>query len=393
MQSNQQLSETHVMGFIIGTELLGSERGNIEALRAMHANGACVSVVVSNRKPKGGDVGKLCRELGFNTLEIPFGSHFSWEWIKHDRGYGWRQLKRVFSNSWLVHKLIRKHKPDLFLVGNTLAYAFIALALTWHREPLIFRVGDKPINNSRFQFFLWKKLAKRSQSIIAISHFIRDHIEKNLPKKSNITVIHNTPPYRPPETDRSKYKTLHQSKRQSQGVFVGNITHQKGVEDLVDALIELNHNDFGCWILGGGEHSAKMEAHLRTKIANSNTRTRIDMLGYTTDPRPFLKAADWHIAPSRENEALGNVVQEAKAMGTPSIVTPVGGLPETVSHQVTGWVLDGVGAEEIKKQLLTMTPQANHLSSDTVTEEFQEKYSLAHFQEKWSAVVHSVHHS
>ena len=383
MEDEDDLKGTHIMGLIIGTELLGSERGNIEALRALQSQGARISVVVSNRKPQGGDVGALCRTLGFNTLEIPFGSHFAKEWMTKDRKYAWRQIQRLFTNSWLLHRIIRKNRPDILLLGNTLAFAFVSLALTWHRVPLIFRVGDAPITNSRFQYFLWKRLAQRSTHIVAISQFILDSIAPLLNQNQSVTVIRNTPPHRAAPFNQNLYHTLLQSKKTFQIVFVGNITTQKGVKDLVQALINLNNPTIGCWILGGGEHSQKLEKELSDQISRAKMQEHIEMLGYTQDPRPYLKAADWLIAPSRENEALGNVVQEAKALGTPSLVTPVGGLPETVTHGITGWILDEIGSTAIQTTLTTLMTDGNNLSPSNILDEFEEHFSPTAFRSAW----------
>ena len=46
MEDNSELNGIKVLGFILGTELLGSERGNIEALRALQSKGAEIIVAI-----------------------------------------------------------------------------------------------------------------------------------------------------------------------------------------------------------------------------------------------------------------------------------------------------------------------------------------------------------
>ncbi len=47
-------------------------------------------------------------------------------------------------------------------------------------------------------------------------------------------------------------------------------------------------------------------------------------------------------------EGFGQVVQEAGCLGTPSLVLKTGGLPESVHHNETGWVLPDLKTETVK---------------------------------------------
>lgn len=375
------------MGLIIGTELLGSERGNIEALRALQTQGAHIVVIVSSRAPGGGAVGDHCRQLGFTTLEIPYGSHFSAQWMLKDSKYRWRQLKRLISNSRQLHHIIRSHRPDLLLLGNTLAYAFVALALTWNRIPVVFRVGDAPITESWFQFLLWKSLARRSSHIVCISQFMQKKTKQILSETKPTTVISNVAPIRNLDIDQVKVKELLSTKRPNQGVYVGQITPQKGVPDLINALIHLDDPHSGCWIIGGSPHSKQLEDELNLTVNSSTTKTKIEFLGYIPDPRPYLKAADWHIAPSTYQEPLGNVVQEAKAQGTPSIVSPRGGLPETITDKKTGWLMSDTGERAIVACIQEAQSNTHILKTDNILKESNEMNDLIHFQTQWVTVI------
>ena len=95
MECHLPLKGTHIMGVIIGTELLGAERGMIQALHALQEAGAHISVGVSGRVEQGGAVGQFCRELDFHTFTIPFGSHFAW--IRH---------RRLFDHGFYLIQLI-----------------------------------------------------------------------------------------------------------------------------------------------------------------------------------------------------------------------------------------------------------------------------------------------
>ena len=390
MECHLPLKGTHIMGVIIGTELLGAERGMIQALHALQEAGARISVGVSGRVEQGGAVGQFCRELDFHTFTIPFGSHFAKEWMWRDRHYRKSQVRRLFSNSRLFRKEVAQRRPDVLVFGSTLTYAFLALALRRLTTPVVFRVGDAPIAESRLQLWLWKSLARRSGVIVCISRFIRAECLPHLPMGKPVHVIPNVAPLRTTPLNQEELDMLVHTKKPNQGVYVGQITPQKGVPDLVEALIALDDPDTGCWILGGSAHTRDLEDTLQAKVEASTTRTQIEFKGFVPDPRPHLKAADWHIAPSTYAEPLGNVVQEAKSQGTPSIVTPMGGLPETLTEGETGWILESTGAHAIEKGLRELCRSNMKWNEQAILDEAAITNDANTFRHDWVSVIQSI---
>lgn len=57
-------------------------------------------------------------------------------------------------------------------------------------------------------------------------------------------------------------------------------------------------------------------------------------------------------------EGFGQIVQEAGCLGTPSVVLATGGLPESVHHDKTGWVLPSLNPEVIKDWCAEMSDVA-----------------------------------
>ena len=76
-----------------------------------------------------------------------------------------------------------------------------------------------------------------------------------------------------------------------------------------------------------------LRSKLGDAIAAAGAQDRVRLLGPVSDERlvDCYRAADVAIVPSVEHEGFGLVVIEAAACGTPSIVTAVGGLPETIA--------------------------------------------------------------
>lgn len=332
----------HILCVIYGNDLFGSERGTLQATRSLQEAGYKVTIAGSKRKPDGGAVGEAARAQGHDVQLIQFGSHLKKTWVLYNRHYrksAWTQIK-------LSHRqfraIVRDCQPSHIMICTTSVLPYLIGILYFTRIPIIYRMGDAPVLKSALHRPLWKWLIHKSNTIVAISEFMRSFLLQygsSHISQSNIHVIRNIAPHRVGPLDMELISCLTESKRPFQLIFVGQLTPQKGIHLLVDALIELDDPRIGCWVIGEFMGNADFDENLRNTLKASSTRTHIDLLGYISDPRPYYKAADWHIAPSTYEEPLGNVVQEAQLQGTPSIVTNKGGLPELIEHEVTGWIL------------------------------------------------------
>jgi glycosyltransferase involved in cell wall biosynthesis len=71
--------------------------------------------------------------------------------------------------------------------------------------------------------------------------------------------------------------------------------------------------------------------------ATLGVASRVRFHGHVDDTRPVLADADAALCSSRE-EGLGIALLEAMAMERPVVALPVGGVPEFVEDEVTGWL-------------------------------------------------------
>ena len=385
---SNSLEGKRILALIYGTELYGNERGNLEALRALKSEGAHVRLGVSTRKEGGGDVGVKARQMGIDTFELPFGSHFAYHWMRHDRVYRNRQLKRLWTNSKVLRSQIKSFHPHYLHVGSVLPFIFCFLAITFSRIPLVYRIGDAPPSDSRFQMFWWRKLIRRSQRIVCISNFLKHEAELQIKKGLNIRVIHNLAPVRTENWDYEKLKVLKQFKRPLQLVFVGQIHSIKGIDLLIDALLQIDDARIGCWVVGGNSKKSEFQKSLEDRVEHSSSHTKIHFEGYQQDPRPYFQIADWNITPSVCPEGLGNVVQEAANERTPSIVTNNGGLPELIEPKITGLILTETSADAIAQCLKIMldNPQWSEQMGRAAFQRLSRKKNESAFTSQWKDI-------
>lgn len=117
--------------------------------------------------------------------------------------------------------------------------------------------------------------------------------------------------------------------------FVGRLAPVKGVSELVDAFAGLDLPGYELLIVGDGP----LRADLERRIAGSGGAS-VRLTGWQPPERvgELLRTMRLLVLPSAA-EGMPNGVIEAMARGTPVLATAVGGVPDIVTHGVTGYLL------------------------------------------------------
>ena len=87
---------------------------------------------------------------------------------------------------------------------------------------------------------------------------------------------------------------------------------------------------------------------LRKKVFRNGYEKQIIFLGELNNVASFFDNIDILCVPTIVQEALGNVIVEAKLNKTPVVVFPSGGMPEIVSHGFDGYVCSDMTPESIE---------------------------------------------
>ncbi|HYZ16833.1 MAG TPA: glycosyltransferase family 4 protein [Candidatus Acidoferrum sp.] len=114
----------------------------------------------------------------------------------------------------------------------------------------------------------------------------------------------------------------------------------KGVENLIEAasMIRARVPEVVIAIAGAGPYEDAFSARVRELGLVDTVR----FLGYVRgdDIATLYRAADLSVVPSVQHEGFGLVVIESLACGTPTLVTPVDGLPEVVRGLEPGLTIE-----------------------------------------------------
>ncbi|MBW2961524.1 glycosyltransferase [Mesonia aestuariivivens] len=115
-------------------------------------------------------------------------------------------------------------------------------------------------------------------------------------------------------------------------LFLGKITKQKGVYDLIDVANKLEQEvrrNIEFLVAGIGEINS-----FKIKIKDQNLTNIIRYIGWLNpkEKAKYLKSSDILILPSY-SEAMPMSILEGMSFGLPIIATPVGAIPQLVNHK------------------------------------------------------------
>jgi len=130
-------------------------------------------------------------------------------------------------------------------------------------------------------------------------------------------------------------------------LVVRRLARRMGLENLLDAVEKVRRDipDILVLIAGKGPLHEELEA----VIAKRNIGNNVRLLGFVPDEKLPLayRAANLTIVPTVSLEGFGLITLESMAAGTPVLVTPVGGLPETVSGLSEQLILPGYDSKDL----------------------------------------------
>ncbi|WP_241775178.1 glycosyltransferase [Chryseobacterium sp. ERMR1:04] len=120
-------------------------------------------------------------------------------------------------------------------------------------------------------------------------------------------------------------------------VSVARLHTRKGFHKLLNAHAKLIKDGFNHHIIviGDGE---EMD-NLKKQAENLGVTNSFELLGSMMNPYPYVKNADFFILPS-ESEGWPLIIADTLILQKPIIATSVGGIPEMISHEKTGYLVN-----------------------------------------------------
>lgn len=143
--------------------------------------------------------------------------------------------------------------------------------------------------------------------------------------------------------------------------YVGRLSHEKGIENFIQAAPAIHKKDPSLKIIIIGD--GPLRESLKNFIFEENLEQSVKMIGWVKNEQlpSYLNQMKMLILPSF-TEALPNVVLEAMACGTPVLVTRVGALPDIIDDHNNGFILKNNTPNQITDDCLRII-HCNNLES------------------------------
>ncbi len=293
-----------------------------------------------------------------------------------------------------LYKYFKNQKPDIVYTFTPKAGLLGMMASFLSRVPVrIHNIVGMPLMEATGKKFILLKFIERltyffSTNLFCNSFGLKKFINENLTKK-DVKVIaqgsingvdteffKNTKTLDEKELIRDKFKI---DKKDFVITFVGRIVKDKGINELIEAFINLSKKYNNLKLLLVGDY----EEHLNP-IKNEN-KILIDSLdsiitvGFQNDIRDFLSITDLFVLPSYR-EGLPNSLIEAGSFGIPLLATNINGCNEIIDDGITGILVEKKSAKKLEEAIDKLLEDKELYNSiklkvrDRIIEKYEQKY-------------------
>ncbi len=243
-----------------------------------------------------------------------------------------------------IKEIIKTFEPDIVHAHYASSYGLLG-ALCKFRPYIIsvwgsdvYEFGEKGL----IQKGILKYNFKRASRILSTSKDMARQTKKFTSREIGITPFGVDP------------IQFHPSQKPTGNVVIGTVkgmSHTYGIDLLIHAFSRLPENKVHLKLAGTGPELEKYK-QLATELQIDN---RVNFIGHIEQREvpDFLNSLNIFVAPSRA-ESFGVSVVEASACGLPVVTSDVGGLPEVVVNEQTGFIVksEDIGMLTQKIQLL-----------------------------------------
>lgn len=293
-----------------------------------------------------------------------------------------------------LYKYFKNQKPDIVYTFTPKAGLLGMMASFLSRVPVrIHNIVGMPLMEATGKKFILLKFIERltyffSTNLFCNSFGLKKFINENLTKK-DVKVIaqgsingvdteffKNTKTLDEKELIRDKFKI---DKKDFVITFVGRIVKDKGINELIEAFVDLSKKYNNLKLLLVGDY----EEHLNP-IKNEN-KILIDSLdsiitvGFQNDIRDFLSITDLFVLPSYR-EGLPNSLIEAGSFGIPLLATNINGCNEIIDDGITGILVEKKSAKKLEEAIDKLLEDKELYNSiklkvrDRIIEKYEQKY-------------------
>lgn len=245
-------------------------------------------------------------------------------------------------NIWLLCKWFKTIKPDIVHTAAAEAnfHGIIAAKMAGVKVIIAEEIGFP--KHSKIAKIIFKYLYKLTNKVICVSEAVKNFlININEIKDYKGIVIYN-----PVSESKTLERTL---LNEFTIVSVGRLEIVKNQQLLIKAFSKMDNLSAQLILVGDGRERENLEQ----LIASLHLENRVKITGFVSNPEFYLCQAHLFVLPSL-SEGFGIAVVEAMQQQVPCLCSNVGGIPEFITENETGWLFDPNNEEELVAKMNTI---------------------------------------
>lgn len=235
-----------------------------------------------------------------------------------------------------VYAHLKNQNYDCIYLDNCPGYVY-KLSQRGYKK-IVLRLGNDLLNSeTKYNELIFNNLSK----ILTCSNFVRDKVATIRCEKKIQTLYNgiNIKVFSSMNEQQKKRTDIGLSEDDFVMVYTGRLNKEKGVSELIDAMLMLRDKPniklmiIGSPFFGNVANEDDFVRGLKQKA--EGIKDRIVFTGFIPHSQlaQYLKMSDIAVIPSLWDDPCPNTVLEAQAMGLPLITTCRGGIPEEVTEK------------------------------------------------------------
>lgn len=288
--------------------------------------------------PAAGPMADLCREndIPVEILDYPQPA--------------WRSPLATWSGYRRCQRLLQRTKPDLVHANDFIPARSLAVAAKRSGVPLLchvhFPVGPDGL---RWMFRGLPKPAAFVYNSGATRQICEPVLAKTCPRSAHFLV------YNCVSSDRFFPSPRREERLPFRVGIIANLMPVKGHKDFLEMarLLTARRLDLEYWIIGADIHGSGFGAELEAHARALGLEQRVRFLGHRPDVPDLVRELDVVVCASHD-EPFGLCLIEAMACEVPVVATRVGGIPEVVESEVTGFVVAPRAPQQLAEKVETL---------------------------------------
>lgn len=253
----------------------------------------------------------------------------------------------------LFRKHMRSAQPSVVIHTN-FHHVFLLLPVLKKGKHVFY--SHDPFPPSRFFRSLFRRFDKKISLFIGVSKFITNGlIALGLDEKKVVCVYNGI--------QKSPVETSPANKPVRTIGIVGQVGEWKGHEDLIEALTPVlqARDDVHLRIVGSGEPGYVDK--LKQIVAKRGIAANVTFTGRISGLSNIYQGIDIICLPSKFHEPFGLTAVEAMSFKIPVVCYNIGGLPEIVEDNSSGYVVPAGDINKLRERLTTLVDKPAAIST------------------------------